>query len=315
MPCRVQAASAEGCVMMILNGNIFQKKGDHLSRKQRFEQNKDVFKTIGELEDNINDYDQDTTVTSSATHQILNIKLLQDLVNQAMTCRCSRDNELTNFINYCETHDNQLTIAEMRDLQGKWMAKKELEREVSINVQNIGIEPIVTICCPKCKQTSKITHEYTKYKDKNYNGKTHKLMNCSWFPSNLRLVLGTLATGSGASDTARLLSFLGLPNLQSFATHQFARIETLVGKHLRTIASASMKEAIELEGYLTKKEKNEDNNLRGFANTYDMGWNKRSSGNKYDSLSGHGLLIGCRSGKVIGALVTSKICSVCNGYF
>lgn len=26
--------------------------------------------------------------------------------------------------------------------------------------------------------------------------------------------------------------------------------------------------------------------------SYDMGWNKRSSGNKYDSISGHGFILG-----------------------
>ena len=33
---------------------------------------------------------------------------------------------------------------------------------------------------------------------------------------------------------------------------------------------------------------------------YDMGWNKRSSGTRYDSISGHGLMIGGYSKKVLG---------------
>ena len=74
---------------------------------------------------------------STATHQMIKMKLLEDLVNQAMTYRCSRNHQLTNFINYCETHGNQLTIAETRELQVKWTKNKELEKEISIKVHNI----------------------------------------------------------------------------------------------------------------------------------------------------------------------------------
>ena len=42
------------------------------------------------------------------------------------------------------------------------------------------------------------------------------------------------------------------------------------------------------------------------AVSYDMGWNKRAGGRVYNSLSGHGFLIGCRSGKVIEFGVLKK---------
>ena len=38
----------------------------------------------------------------------------------------------------------------------------------------------------------------------------------------------------------------------------------------------------------------------GIAVSYDMGWNKRSTGKVYDSLSGHGFIIRCLTKKVIG---------------
>ena len=40
--------------------------------------------------------------------------------------------------------------------------------------------------------------------------------------------------------------------------------------------------------------------------SYDMGWSKRSSGNRYDSSSGHSFMVGCLSDKIIAARVTSK---------
>ena len=42
-----------------------------------------------------------------------------------------------------------------------------------------------------------------------------------------------------------------------------------------------------------------------------MGWSKRSSGHRYDSISGHAFLVSCICKKVIAAKVTSKKCSVC----
>ena len=49
----------------------------------------------------------------------------------------------------------------------------------------------------------------------------------------------------------------------------------------------------------------------GIAVSYDMGWNKRSTGKVYDSLSGHGFIIGCLTRKVIGYGVRKKKCSIC----
>ena len=73
------------------------------------------------------------------------------------------------------------------------------------------------------------------------------------------------------------------------------------------------------EKELTQKYK-EDNNLNtnlsdnpiGLTCGYDMGWSKRSSGNRYDSTSGHAFLTGCHSKKILAAQVTSKRCSVCS---
>ena len=61
-----------------------------------------------------------------------------------------------------------------------------------------------------------------------------------------------------------------------------------------------------------------NNNLTTFdvklTVTYDMGWNKQSSGHRYDSTSGHGLLIGARSKKVLNFVTLSKQCRFCQYY-
>ena len=45
--------------------------------------------------------------------------------------------------------------------------------------------------------------------------------------------------------------------------------------------------------------------------SFDMGWQKRSSGKRYDSLSGHAFMIGARSKKIIDCNVSSKLCMKC----
>ena len=45
--------------------------------------------------------------------------------------------------------------------------------------------------------------------------------------------------------------------------------------------------------------------------SYNMGWNKRSLGNKYDSVSGHGFILGGITKKVLNHKCISKQCSKC----
>ena len=83
-----------------------------------------------------------------------------------------------------------------------------------------------------------------------------------------------------------------------------------------------MKRAIDEEVRLTRTkeeyEKYNKNELPAHANgltiAYDMGWNKRSSGNRYDSVLGHGVVIGVRSKKVLCFKPKSKDCLFCKSW-
>ena len=143
---------------------------------------------------------------------------------------------------------------------------------------------------------------------------------------NVRLVLGTLAIGSGGTDLADFLAFAGLPNFISFCSGSFHRIETLINPYLLQVAEQSMERAREEEVKMTLlekgicydkewKQKNEmDRKQVALTTSFDMGWNKRSSGRRYDSLSGHGFLLGCRTNKIIDSILCSKKCATCSRY-
>ena len=50
----------------------------------------------------------------------------------------------------------------------------------------------------------------------------------------------------------------------------------------------------------------------GLAVPFDMAWQKRGSGSHYDSLSGHDIMIGYRTKKVIGISVYAMKCTKCH---
>ena len=61
---------------------------------------------------------------------------------------------------------------------------------------------------------------------------------------------------------------------------------------------------------LSDKDKN--NNKVKLTVKYDMGWQKRSSGRRYDFSSGHAFIIGARSKGIIRMVLYSKACGKCD---
>ena len=64
--------------------------------------------------------------------------------------------------------------------------------------------------------------------------------------------------------------------------------------------------------FSNKKRKTKDSLTIGIDVSFDMGWQKRSSGRSYDSRSGHAFLIGCHTQKVISQIIYSKNCRICS---
>ena len=89
----------------------------------------------------------------------------------------------------------------------------------------------------------------------------------------------------------------------------YQSLERRVGEHLmpltRDIIMANLLEEIALSP------RNPDGTVDLVA-SYDMGWQKRSSGNSYDSPSGHAFLVGSRTKKIIAMIVMAKQCSKCD---
>ena len=301
--------------------NYFPHQQSYLSAQERNKHNASIFRDLShELDDHFEaQYDDiDVGENNYSTYQILNVQTIQDTVNKQCVCRCHLQSTLNSFLHYVSQRDNQLSHR-LSELKKEWTNTNEFKNEIKIKVDNIGIHPNVTMQCSSCNKASEVNIKKTKYEGTTYSGKPHRTPNCSWYPLNLQIVLATLATGLGPSDLPIFLSLLGLPNLRSFSHQQYYRIECLIGKYLREIAQDSMEEALTEELRLTKQYKKENNiennehgNLSGLTTGYDMGWPKRSSGNRFDSMSRHAFLTGCHSKKIIETKITSKKCSVCS---
>ena len=295
------------------------KKIGGLTRQERQVSNSTVFNGLCEVMDPVPEDNDDRRNTGNSTHQMINMKDMERLINMNLRCSCSLRTETDDFLTFCSNLNNQMTCEQMIELRKTWHQRRsEKTATIKFNVQNMGLEPMVTMTCSNCNNVFRLPNEYSKYNGISYSGKSTIRENCSWFSTNLRFVLGTLAAGIGATEAATLLSFIGLPNLQSFSRKQYRRIELLLGKYLRETADESMTEMLELEIEQTQQFKQEPiqdwrtiDNPTGLTLSFDMGWSKRSSGNRYDSLSGHAFLLGCHTKKILFAQVTSKNCTTC----
>ena len=88
-------------------------------------------------------------------------------------------------------------------------------------------------------------------------------------------------------------------------------MEVIIGERLGKITIEPMEQAADEKIRITLNNRNEfkeykNKNLPvGVSVSFDMSWNKRSSGNRYDSILGHILMIGCLFENIIVGLVIS----------
>ena len=149
--------------------------------------------------------------------------------------------------------------------------------------------------------------------------------------ANVHLILASYYLGKAGHAIAVIAGALGLPNVAGVNGMYYKHYD-VVGAAIRKVTGQLEKEALESEIVATLASENkkyfdrslifDKNGLLlehlpdvGIDVAYDMGWQKRSSGHKFDSPSGHGFLVGCRTRKVIGHVTYSKWCRVCSNAY
>ena len=152
---------------------------------------------------------------------------------------------------------------------------------------------------------------------------------------NIRAIMSAYYTGTGGFDIGNVTAFLGIPGGKSWE-RTYHRHSPSMAKHIIQVANDSMGGALneeikatireKLEGiyekekidgaitaWFAKDEPNIPDEIKtvGLSISYDMGWQKRSTGRVFDSISGHAFMIGCRTGKVIKYDVRQTKCKKC----
>jgi rubredoxin len=152
------------------------------------------------------------------------------------------------------------------------------------------------------------------------------------FAINILYVLGFISSGNGGVEASRLLGLLGLLNKTTIETKSSPTIEEWISPKLqeltRQILLENLVEEVRLffhdspKYHVTNFEvwercfKDESvvvpqSKYARISVSFDMGWQQRSSGNRYASLSGDALLVGGRTRKLTAMVIESKLCNFC----
>jgi hypothetical protein len=144
---------------------------------------------------------------------------------------------------------------------------------------------------------------------------------------NIQYVLGFLTSGDGGVEAARLLGLMGLPNDTTMETRSFPTIEERISPFMQQLAKEILLDNLVEEVRLSFEDAN-DFRLWKLALTdptiqltqekyaridvsFDMGWQQRASGKKYNSLSGDALMVGGRTRRPVAMIIKSKRCNFC----
>jgi len=152
---------------------------------------------------------------------------------------------------------------------------------------------------------------------------------------NIQFVLGFMTSGDGGKEAERILGLLGLPNYTTMEKRSFTTIEEITSGPIQELGQEvlfeNLSRAVEVHYggrqhngvslfELWKdqiKPNNKDNEILPrhlypkLTTASDMAWQKRSSGNKCDSNSGHAALVDADTRLVIAYIVKTKLCSIC----
>ena len=260
-------------------------------------------------------------------NRILPFESLTSKIRDNLSCQfCFEDNVHTELINFVDFLEEERLLKNMNEDEKKKIVRKFVKnivkrdtKKLELTEQTVGIATQLKIFCPNCNRTVETDCERSVHEPKKERYNANET-----FAINVMLVLGLQQIGGGGSDAFKLLTFLNLPNGKSMKDNKFKRIEDSIGNVIRDESKKSLQKALEEEVLLTLQLEKRDHDFKkwkmkeleadkiGIVVSYDMGWNKRSTGTRYDSISGHGVAIGQLTKKVVGIVLFSKQCSVCD---
>ena len=269
--------------------------------------------------------DDSSSITS--TNKKLLINNLPLTINCKPTIRLKR--EIKNL--HTSTQDDSSKMKTLRKDSGNrlvhWDSLKSMietntrcchcGNKLVLSELTIGIATKLSLTCQnsrcKCRNINNV--KKTNIKQNIFS----RVDSAEMFAINCQFVLSLMQTGCGATESETYISFLDLPNGSTFKKKIFSRVQNAMRPEIVKISDLCMDDARHEEIKKTIGENLYKDFLQNklppsqvpLTVMYDMGWNKRSSGNKYDSMSGHGFLLGGNTRKIMNYRCMSKACVKC----
>lgn len=199
---------------------------------------------------------------------------------------------------------------------------------VSFDTCCLATAPILKCRNVKCLSIAECSREETSLAD---NNNDHKKI--YQYAINVQFVLAMIASGDGGAELGRLLGLLDLPNYASMEKKSFGNIERSISEVIVGITKEALDENLAAEVRLQMEgdpefDFDEWNRLRKLppeerqsvpTGLYakvnggaDMAWQKRSSGRRHDSSSGHETIVGMKTRKPIAMALKCKMCKICS---
>ena len=183
------------------------------------------FKIEEEISENDHNENTNSSNKNDSCNRLLSSEQIDELCGSCSKCEWNDAGE--SFACYLMESQEGKKVGRQNiiDLLGKWKKSNvkikytRNNNKLTLTFKQHGIATNIEYCCTNCNSVKgTIEAKKSAFVGKTYNRKQTKLPNNSWYDTNIRLVLGTLAIGSGGTDLADFLAFAGLPNFISFCS-------------------------------------------------------------------------------------------------
>jgi hypothetical protein len=272
-------------------------------------------------------------------NRLVNLPCLVNAIQDCTVCKCCAneisDNLFQNFIEYCENEMCQVNLAmrdksmqyqlrllrdkfSIRKLYSTWKSRQTAVQQSELRVREItyGLATNIEIQCNRCNVLPNVRPYNRDWKNHVVTVSAKKRQNAiekseiCQYDVNIKYCTALQMMGIGGEHAAVMAAFLDLPEPQKWP-RQFSVLEKYLYLPAETIKLQSQQESSNEEVAATLADDHnvvqqnllmQDLPIPRVEASFDMGWQVRSSGGKYGSSTGHALLIGARTRKVLDSV-------------
>jgi hypothetical protein len=281
-------------------------------------------------------YNSDTECKERTVNgnRLINLPSLVHSIQASTVCRCCADEStdvmFESLVNFCEAEMNRIKhkvegkpikyqLTRFRDRLSicncyqRWRSTKQVRQHSVLQVREhtYGLATNIQLQCSGCNNSVFASA-------KKRSNPIQKSELCQ-YDVNIKYCTALQIIGVGGEHAATLAAFLELSDPQKWS-RQFAVLDRHLHLPAEAVKLQSQQQAAEEEVAHTLGDERyivpqhfllQDLPVHNVEASFDMGWQVRSSGGKYGSSTGHALLIGARSRKVLDSVIFNKKCGVC----